>query len=264
MLLRLPNEILDNIANSNAISEKDLSALSRVNSGLLQISRRILYRSTSIRLTPGPDAFLPAFLANSDIGSFITSFSFTCPFDPSACLPVYQHLARALRGMPNAVAVDLQVFPGASWILKDVQWPLLRSLRCSFHFDPHVATLLSHSVHLHSFEMSMSPHGRPGDYPPFSKRSCPSLAHFMGPPKVAALLVPGRPVERLHMLGMELTGAILDKLAASTRSVEVLEANVDPAHLPAVIAHLRSTMPRISFLRLASRIPVDLVSPFKV
>ncbi|KAH8830227.1 hypothetical protein DL96DRAFT_1592068 [Flagelloscypha sp. PMI_526] len=259
MLLQLPNEVLDTIAESNAISAKDLTALSRVNSCLLPVSRRILYRSTAIRLSPGPDAFLPAFLANSDIGSFVTSFSFTCPFDATEpFLPLYQQLAMALSGMPNIVVADLQLPPSSSWVLRGCRWPLLQAFRSSFQLDNNVLGVLTHSSLLQSIEMTSN--FLPGDCHKSLTKCCPSLNHFIGPPQVAALLVPGRPVERVHVLGTDLTPGLLDKLAASTRPIEVLEASVDYAHLPHVLRQLRHNMSKLVHVRLPSRIPIERVS----
>jgi hypothetical protein len=137
-----------------------------------------------------------------------------------------------------------------SIVLKHGRCPRLISFATSFALDPHVIEFLNSSPCLTSLEVDHSSSHFGVPVPVLPPHSCPRLASFVGSTQAAAAVVPGRPVESIHLNSGDL-GPVHDMsfLSLSTKPVTVLGA-MTSFSAPIFLHKLAQHAPTLVYLRL--------------
>ena len=87
--------------------------------------------------------------------------------------------------------------------------------------------------------------------PPILPSSClPRLVHFVGPCQAAKIIVPGRPVQSIHVYDANLTEDEVACFAQSTAPIAVLDAMTSSLVVP-LLHSLAQHLPYLAYLRVA-------------
>ncbi|KAG6820444.1 hypothetical protein H0H93_000440 [Arthromyces matolae] len=245
LFVNLPLELLDAICEQ--AFPADLAALAALHSALYNVARSRLYRHLSIS-TASHNLQAVVTLANSpELAQHVRTFSLR--IECSAIFRSFLRLVRAaLSRMTELIHLDLFIDSSASWILSNSSshYPRLIHFSSSFQLDHHVAEFLTKTEALLELEVDASDHPAVPILPP---RSIPRLSQFIGSPHVASSIVPGRPVESIHLPSGDLTEEDLIMFAKSTAHVLILGATTSAPPLPLLIS-LSQRMPSLVYLRL--------------
>lgn len=249
MFLQLPVELLDNIFQE--VSSKDLVALSTTHSLLHPIAQRLLYRHISVGYPSRNATVVLALSQKPALAHHVRTFAIR--LDPCSTFfnPFYQHLAKALSGMTELTSLDLFVDPAASWVLQGTHrtsFPRLLHFGCSFPLDANVAAFLSTTETVVELELdAVSTNSQPISTLPAA--SLPRLSQFVGSSQAAQAVVPGRPVESIHLSSGDLTESDVVTLARSTAHVVILGATTSSLPVP-LLETLTHCMPHLVYLRM--------------
>lgn len=250
-LHRLPTELLD--AVFHFVHPKDLASLSRTSSHLLPIAQRLLYRRVTISPTRRNLGVVITLAKRKDLARVVRSFSINVATYPTLFRSFYRHLAIALANMTEVVHLDIFVDADASWVLPgshESTFPRLLHFASSFSFDSHVAAFLAKAHALLELEVdSISSHTPL--MPSLPITSIPHLIHFIGSSQVAQAIMPGRPVESIHLNSGDLTESVVNCLAESTAKVTVLGASTSSLPVP-LLMHISERLPHLVYLRMAT------------
>jgi hypothetical protein len=235
--MQLPLELVDIVASS--LSRTDLAAFALVSSHTLPVAQRHLYRRLS--LSPAfRNLFLVLQLAKKPVlARHVRSFTVSLP--PMFFHAFYRQLAKALAHMNALTSLDLFIPPNLSWILSSVHPQSLLHFACSFRFDCHVAEFLEKTNALLELEID--------DVSPRLNSFClPNLSHFVGSCCAAQTLVPGRPVQTIHLTS-DLTHEAVQCFSRSTANVSVLNATTNLPPIP-ILQSLADNLPTLVYLRV--------------
>ncbi|KAF8076162.1 hypothetical protein FPV67DRAFT_400982 [Lyophyllum atratum] len=248
-LPQLPAELLDAICQ--LVQPLDLAALARTNSTIHPIAQRLLYRHLSVSSTSHDLQVVVALAKQPELAQHVRTF--TLRLDSSTVFSsFYRLLGVALSGMTELTSLDLFVDSTASWILSEIQctYPRLVHFGSSFALDNHVAAFLSKTEALLELEVdgaSTTPNSLPA--PTLPVASIPRLSQFVGSSHVASAIVPGRPVESIHLPSGDLTEEDVISLAKSTAHVVIFGATTSSLPM-ALLDSLSQRMPYLVYLRL--------------
>ncbi|KAG6890942.1 hypothetical protein C0995_000899 [Termitomyces sp. Mi166 len=246
---QLPVELLDAICQRG--QPADLAVLSRTCSSIHPVAQRRLYRHISISTASHNLQAVVTLAKRPELAQNVRTFSLRA--DSATIFKPFLQLVRiALSRMTELVSLDLFVDPSASWILSEAHcvYPRLLRFASSFSFDGHVAEFLSKTEALLELEVdgaSTSPNDVP--VPVLPARSIPHLSQFVGSSHVARAIVPGRPVESIHLPSGALTEEDVIMLAHSTSHVVILGATTNSPPLP-ILESLAQHMSTLVYLRL--------------
>jgi F-box-like len=246
-LLHLPVELVDLIFHR--VLPADLVALSRLCSSIYPVAQRLLYRHLSISSRnvgaiitlakmPHLAHHVRSFAVRLDLSTFFKSF--------------YHRLATALSNMTEVVSLELFVDPGASWVLLGTRhsvFPRLQHLACSFPLDSHVVEFLSNAEALLELEVDGISSPRTFPIPTLPVKSLPRLCGFKGSSHAATAIIPGRPVESIHLSSGDLTQDDITLLAQSTAHVAILGATTNSLPVP-LLQSLTHHLPHLIYLRI--------------
>ncbi|KAJ7699864.1 hypothetical protein B0H17DRAFT_925885 [Mycena rosella] len=231
------------------LDHPDLAAVARTSTSTGPIALRVLYRV--LRVAPSPPHAPPSVVltlsTRPDIARHVRHF--TIALDHSAALfhSFYRRLATALSSMSALVSLDIFIDAG-SWVLPDNRvYPQLQHFASSFPFDSRVAAFFTNAPVLESaqVESAASP------LPSLAQASLLRLAEFTGCSSAAAAVVPGRPVESIHINSGDVTEDMVPALAKSTAMVTVLSLTTSSAPVP-LLQVLGQHLPHIMYLRITS------------
>ncbi|KAG6911638.1 hypothetical protein DXG01_007888 [Tephrocybe rancida] len=243
----LPVELLDAICQRG--QAVDLAVLSRTCSSIYPVAQRRLYRHLSISSTSHNLQAIITLTQKPELAQHVRTFSLRV--DSSTIFkPFLQLVGAALSRMSELISLDLFVDPSASWMLSDASctYPRLSRFSSSFPFDSHLAKFLTKTEALLELEVdSTLPNNLP--VPALPTRSIPHLSQFVGSPHVARAIVPGRPVESIHLPSGDLTVEDVIALGNSTSHVVVLGATTNSSPLQ-VLESLVQHMPFLVYLRI--------------
>ncbi|KAF9468952.1 hypothetical protein BDZ94DRAFT_1317514 [Collybia nuda] len=249
MFLHLPVELLHAIFQQT--STHDLLALSTTHSLFYSIAQPLLYRHISIPYPPRNAAVVIALAQKPQLAHHVRSFAIRLDSSSTFFNPFYQLLAKALSAMTELTSLDLFVDPAASWVLQGTHtnsFPRLRHFGCSFPLDANVAAFLSITeavVELELDAISTNLHSTS----PLPVGSLPQLSQFVGSVQAAQAVVPGRPVESIHLSSGDLTESDVVTLARSTAHVVILGATTSSLPVP-LLEKLTHCMPHLVYLRM--------------
>jgi hypothetical protein len=249
MFLQLPVELLDNIFQD--ASSNDLVALSTTHSLLYPIAQRLVYRHISVAYPSRNAAVVVALAKRPELAHYVRTFDIR--LDPCSTFfhPFYQQLAKALSGMTELTSLDLFVDLAASWVLPgahNTSFPRLLHFGCSFPLDANVAAFLSKTDAVVELELdAISTNSQ--SIPALPVASLPRLSQFVGSSQAAQAVVPGRPVESIHLSSGNLTETDVVSLAKSTAHVVILGATTSSLPVP-LLESLTQCMPHLVYLRM--------------
>lgn len=249
-ILNLPVELLDDICLN--VTPTDLSAIAQTSSLLYPVAQRLLYRNLSVSSWYDNLSVVATLAKRPDLARFVRSFSVS--LDPSTpiFLSFYRLLSKALSNMTDITSLGIFADASTSWLLigteKSAQYPHLRHFAGSFPFDSYVAKFLETTPALLELELdSTLIHSSPP--PRLSMSAIPHLAQFVGSSDAAGVIVPGRPLESIHLNSGDLNEDDVTCLAQTTARVIVFGASTTslPAPLLDVLAR---HLPHIVYLRI--------------
>ncbi|KAG5730001.1 hypothetical protein E4T56_gene20201 [Termitomyces sp. T112] len=246
---QLPVELIDAICQRG--QPTDLVALSRTCSSIYPVAQRHLYRHLSISTASRNLRAVVTLARRPELAQNVRTFSLR-----AECATVFRPFLRlvgmALSRMTELVSLDLFVDPDASWILSEARCTYTRLSRfsCSLVFDSHVVEFLGKTEALLELQVdgaSISHNALP--VPALPARSIPHLSQFVGSSHVACAIVPGRPVESIHLPLGDLTAEDVTVLANSTSHVLIFGATATSSPLP-ILESLSQHMSSLIYLRL--------------
>ncbi|KAJ7086668.1 hypothetical protein C8R44DRAFT_820748 [Mycena epipterygia] len=239
-----PVELLEAILRF--LDRPDLVAVATTSASMYPIALRVLYRDLHIP-NNAPPAVVLTLASRPDVARHVRHF--TIAIDHSAPLfhSFYRRLATALSAM--TALVSLQIFiDAASWVLPDnLVFPQLQHFASSFPFDSCVARFFGNAPALQSAQVESAALPLPS----LAHACMPRLAEFTGSSSAAAAVVPGRPVESIHVNSGDLTEDLVPALAKSTALVTVLSITTSSAPVP-LLQVLGQHLPHIMYLRITS------------
>src|SRR5712671_2739295 len=260
-LHRLPVELFDTICSS--LTPSDLAALSRTNSLLNPIAQRILY----LNLAPSsPRHNLSVVITLSQkphIARVVRTLSITVESSVHVLRPFYRALRDALSAMSELTSLHISLDPNAnpSWILtprsRHMTYSRLHTFTSSFPFDSHVISFLECTPALERLELDTAPIPGTAPLPHLSHAAIPRLVHFMGSCQAIKIIVPGRPLESIHIHDGDLSEEEVVCLAQSTGHIAVLGA-ITSALLVPFLKSLARHLPYLAYLRLMAPFHVSL------
>ncbi|KAJ7047587.1 hypothetical protein C8F04DRAFT_13783 [Mycena alexandri] len=239
----LPVEILESVFRF--LSQPALAVVARSGPAVYPVALRVLYRDLSVSNSPhdAPPSVVRTLAKRPDIARHVRCFALA--LDQSESL-FHSFLATALSAMPALVSLDIFT-DAASWVLPDtLVYTQLQHFACSFPFDSRVAAFLNNAPALESVQVEST-----SLESPLVAASLPRLAEFTGCSSAAAVVVPGRPVESIHINSGELTEDLVPALAKSTAMVTVLSITTSSSPMP-LLQTLGQHLPHIMYLRITS------------
>ncbi|KAJ7937262.1 hypothetical protein B0H13DRAFT_1945029 [Mycena leptocephala] len=241
-----PQELLESIFSFLSDSPADLAVAARVSSFSYPAALRVLYRDLSVSHSPlhAPPDVLLTLAKRPDIARHVRCFAVALDHSATA---YHSFLATALSIM--TALVSLEIFIDAdSWVLPDnLVYPQLQHFASSFPLDSRVAAFFRNAPALESAQVesaALQSHS-------LTHACLPRLAEFTGCASAATAVVPGRPVESIHINSGDLTEDLVPALARSTALVTVLSITTSSAPLP-LLQTLGQHLPHIMYLRITS------------
>lgn len=264
----LPIEILDAICQ--LVRPTDLVTLATTHPKIHPVAQRLLYRHLSISSTSRNLSAVITLAKKPHVAQYVRSFSIR--LDPYSTVfnSYYRHLATALSAMSELTSLDIFLDPSVSWVLQGTPasvYPRLLHFACSFSFDSYVANFLNKTHALVELEVDSVPVPSPLSVASLPAASLPCLSQFIGSSHVAESIVPGRPIESVHLNSGDLTEGVVESLAKSTAHVVMLGATTSSLPVP-LLRLLAEHMRHLVYLRMMttynfSEAP-DVVSPLAI
>lgn len=248
----LPVELIDNILQN--VSTTDLVALSRTCTSLGPVAQRLLYRNIAVSPWSRNISVVAILAKRPDLAHYVRSFSVSAASTASPLFPAfYRLLATALSGMTEVTSLNLTVDSSTSWILgkatQHVNFHRLQQFTCSFPFDFHVANFLEKTPALLELEVDSMPYEPCSSIPSISATTIPRLAQFVGSARVARVIVPGRPLQSIHLNEGDLVEEDVACLARASANVVVLGATASEPPVP-LLESIARHLPHLAYLRI--------------
>ncbi|TFK43162.1 hypothetical protein BDQ12DRAFT_709004 [Crucibulum laeve] len=247
---QLPVELLD--AFCFYLSPADLASLCRTSSVLYPVAQRLLYREVSIDFIAQNLSVVVTLAKKPRIASYVRKLAIRLSPFSTLFSSFYSHLRTALSSMHELTSLDLFADASASWVLRtpeDTTYPRLTHFASSFAFDEHVVHFLQKAGALLDLEVDSLPSLDSRTLPSLSAVSLPRLTDFTGSSQAAQVIVPGRPVDTIHLNSGDMTEDVAESLAMSTAHVLVLGATTSSRPVP-LLGSLAQRMPHLVYLRM--------------
>jgi hypothetical protein len=161
----------------------------------------------------------------------------------------------------TSLHLSLDANANPSWVLTPCTRPItysrLHTFSSSFPFDAHVTGFLGRTPALERLELDTAPVSGAAALPQLSHAAIPRLVHFMGSCQAVKIIVPGRPLESIHIHDGDLSEDEVACLAQSTGHIAVLGA-ITSALLVPFLKTLARHLPYLAYLRLMAPFHVSL------
>lgn len=246
----LPAELLDNICHHALLP--DLVALSRTSSLFYTVTQRLLYRHISIDSTSTSLAVVLSLAKKPHVARHVRTFAIRLDPYTTVLRSYYRRLREALSNMSELTSLDISVDPTASWVLRmrsNVKFPRLQHFASSFPLDSDVAHFLCRAEAIRQLEVDSFPTSDPIAPSNVPATAIPHLSRFIGSSQAAQAVIPGRPVEEIHLNSGDMTEDVVRGLAKSTASVLLLGASTSSLPL-SLLGTLAEFMPQLKYLRM--------------
>lgn len=279
-LTDLPIDVLD--ALCQFVARDDLPGLARTAPVFHPLAQRCLYRRLALSSYAKAIRCLTTIRTHKDLARYVRTLSLR--LDPSAAVTraFVDLVADVLSETTNLTRLDLVLPRAASCALYAPSqhgsvYARLKRFSCNFPLDDAVGSFLSclpAATDLQLGECAAGPGSNssssstdgnanvngndtastlstspPLPLPLLPPTALPNLKFFMGPPDAAAVLVPGRPLESVHLYSGELTEDVLAALSRSSSTVTVLGAFTRSLS-PSVLHSLAENLPHLHHLRI--------------
>ena len=254
----LPLDILDSLCQF--VPPTDLLSLSLSNSALYPFAQRYLYREITLYGQANTARCLRSMQKKRELGRYVKQFSLRLEPDALIMRSFVDMLAVVLSDMRNLISLDLVLPPSASYALSPLAnatatiYSRLESFSCSLPFDAAVCAFLERTPSLKELQLGQGPGGvLASSQPPLPcslpASALPRLALFMGPSEAASVLVPGRPLETVHLYSGDLSEDVLFALARSAAPISIFGAFTHSLS-PSILLSLASNLPHLHHLRI--------------
>jgi hypothetical protein len=259
----LPAELIDHVAHY--LHATDFVALSTINSYLYPVAQRWLYRQIIINYSSNNLLVVSTLAQKPHLARYVRTFSISLG-SYSVLSSFYRLLRTALSNMSQLTSLDIFLVHAASWVMHTRDgsaYHRLEHFASSFHIDHHLVHFLQKTNALLELEVdSLTP---ATVVPSLGPNALPKLSQFTGSSQAAQYVVPGRPVESIHLHSGDLTEDIVKSLAKSTAHVSHLAA-ATTSHSVGLIGTLTQCMNRLVHLRIITTVnfsePPDAVSAY--
>ncbi|EPQ59544.1 hypothetical protein GLOTRDRAFT_71084 [Gloeophyllum trabeum ATCC 11539] len=266
-LSTLPPELLDGVCQNLATA--DLVALSRASSPFHSVAERLLYRHIHASSQARNLSVVVTLAKRLELASHVQSFSIVVDDASAPIFPsFYRLLEKSLAAMHGLKSLSIFIHPTMSSVLsppcsEESVYHRLEHFSCSFPFNSDVAAFLSRTPALLELEVDSMPGPTPIPSRCLLSTSIPHLVQFVGSPEQAREVVPGRPVESIHLYGGDLTEDVMCSLSQSTMPVIVLGATTSMSPI-AFLEAVTRYLPSVAFLRVTAEdmdsIPLNVES----
>jgi hypothetical protein len=248
----LPVELVDHIIQN--VLPADLVALCRTSSSLGPVAQRLLYRRISISFWSRNINVVATLAKRPDLAHCVRSFSITTLAFPPLFPAFYRLLATALSGMTEVTSLNLLIDSSASWVLKHATerngtYYRLQQFTCAFSLDHIVAEFLDNTPALLQLEVDSVPSLPPSPILSLPSTAIPHLVQFVGSARAARAIVPGRPVESIHLNEGDVVEEDIASLARANANVLVLAATASTPPVP-LLESIARHLPHLAYLRI--------------
>jgi hypothetical protein len=256
----LPAELMDHVAHY--LHATDLVALSTINSYLYPVAQRWLYRQITINYSSNNPSLVVSTLAQKPhLARYVRTFSVRLGSYPTL-------FETALSNMSQLFSLDIFLDHTASWVMHtrdDSTYHCLEHFASSFHIDHNLIHFFQKTSALLELEVdSLLP---TTIIPSLGPNVLPRLSQFTGSSQAAQYVVPGRPVESIHLNSGDLTEDVVESLAKSTAHVLLLAA-ATTLHSLGPIGTLAQCMDHLHHLKIITTSnfsePPDAVSTYTI
>jgi hypothetical protein len=155
--------------------------------------------------------------------------------------------------MTEATSLNILVDSSASWVLEkagqNVTYHRLQQLTCAFPFDSNVAQFLVKAPALLELEVDSMPFEPSPPIPSLSPTTIPHLIQFIGSARAARAIVPGRPLQSIHLNEGDLVEEDVACLAQANANVLVLGATASTPPV-ALLESIARHLPHLAYLRI--------------
>jgi hypothetical protein len=237
-----------------SLSSSDLATLSSTCSLFAPIAQRILYCDLALSFYNHNLSVIVTLSKKPSVAHFVRTLSVTVDSSLPPFRPFYRALADALSAMSELKTLHLSLGDtNASWVLasttRHITYPRLETFTSSFPLDAHVTQFLERTPALKRLELDTAPVSGTAPLPHLSHTAIPRLVHFVGSCQAVKVIVPGRPLETIHIHDGDLTEDEVACLAQSTGHIAVLGA-ITSALLVPFLQSLARHLPYLAYLRL--------------
>ena len=261
-----PAELIDQVAHYLHVT--DLVALSTINSYVYPLAQRWLYRQITINYSSNNLSVVFTLAQNPHLARYVRIFSIR--LGSCSVLSSFYHLLRtALSNMSQLTSLDIFLDHAASWVMQtsdDSTYNCLERFASSFHIDRLIHFLRKTNALL-ELEVDSLPLSSATVAPSLVANALPKLNQFTGSSQAAQCIVPGRPVESIHLNSGDLTEDVAESLAKSTAHVSLLAATTT-SHSVALILTITQCMNHLVHLIILTSVnfsePPDAVSTYTI
>ena len=261
----LSGELIDHVAHN--LHATDLVALSSINSyfKLYPVAQRRLYCQITINYSSDNLLVVFTLAQKPHLAHYVRTFSIRLG-SHSVLSSFYCFLKTALSNMSKLTSLEIFLDHAASWVMhtrEDSTYHRLEHLASSFHIDHHFVHFLQKTNALLELEVDSMPPTTV--IPSLGPNALPKLSQFTGSSQAAQYVVPGHPVESIHLNSGDLTEDVAESLAKSTAHVQLLAA-ATTSHSVGLIGTLTQCMDCLVHLRIVTTFnflePPDAVSTY--
>lgn len=247
----LPIEVVDEVCDFLAVS--DLLSLCITNTTFCASAQRLIFRNISLNSSRTAIGCLRSLSSSVRLAAHVRSFSLRLDDSTGLLRGFLQTHRIALSMMSNLESLDINLPTSASWVLlasKSAIYPRLTRLSCNFTLDASVSEFLGRAHALTQLQLGVcASNNTPMSSSP--SPSLPRLHRFIGSCEDAVCVVPGHPLQVVHLHSGELNLGVLKALSQSTEPIEAFEAFNCPLTI-SMLSSIASNLPRLRHLRLMS------------
>ncbi|KAF4602295.1 hypothetical protein EYR40_005500 [Pleurotus pulmonarius] len=247
----IPAELRDRVCAF--LPKNDLLALAATSSLFLPVAQRRLYRHLAVSPAAHNLQLITVLARNPRLARLVRTLAVNVPHGAALLNAFYRDLAAALSLMTELIDLEICIDPAASWVLSHTPntiFARLTRFSSTFPFDSHVTNFLERIPALTELELDPDPvSSHTESIAPLSPSILSALNEFTGPSHVARAVVPGRPVQSIHITSGDLTTETVQTLKAATADVVMLCASTSAQPVP-FLQSLTLHLPRIEYLRL--------------
>ncbi|KAF7985216.1 hypothetical protein HWV62_7848 [Athelia sp. TMB] len=248
----LPVELIDNILQN--VQAPDLAALALTCISLSPVAQRLLYRDITVSAWSHNTKVVATLAKRPDLAIFVRSFSITTTTQPLVFAAFHRLLATALSSMTELTALSLNLADSStSWILEKAaqfSYNRLHQFTASFPLDQNVVNFLEKTPNLIELEVDSIRCPEPASpVATLLSTTIPHLAQFVGSVRAAKMIVPGRPLESIHLSEGDLVYEDVADFSRATGRVLVFSATASTPPVP-LLESVAHCLPHLAYLRI--------------